>query len=406
VNVFISILGLALLIFVHEAGHFFAALGVGMSPRKFYIGFPPALVKRKRKGVEYGIGAVPLGGYVKIPGMHRPAASDVDAHFAPARSERPELTVPLERLRRAHDEGDLIGARAELSSLEDALMTVELSAAAAHAANRGVTELEDALGADAYWRQSAYKRIIAIAAGPVTNIIFALILFTALFLVSGGAATSRSQSVRSDFPAGAAGLKAGDQILAVGDRQVAPDEIGTAINASQGKPIKLIVARGDRLVELGPMHAQKDPQDTSKYRIGIVLDREGLSVPDAAWNSVRLTGLVTKQIGVSLSQLVTGKGHEDISSPVGIVRGSSTALNEGTENYLWVLGLLSLSLALLNLLPLLPLDGGHILFSAIEGIRGKAVGRRVYERVSAIGLAVVLLLFFVGLTNDIGNLGS
>ena len=405
-NVLISILGLALLIFVHEAGHFFAALGVGMSPRKFYIGFPPALVKRKRKGVEYGIGAVPLGGYVKIPGMHRPAASDVDAHFAPARSERPELTVPLERLRRALDEGDLIGARAELSSLEDALMTVELSAAAAHAANRGVNELEDALGADAYWRQSAYKRIIAIAAGPVTNIIFALILFTALFLVSGGAATARIQSVRSDFPAGAAGLKAGDQILAVGDRQVAPDEIGTAINASQGKPIKIIVARGDRLVELGPMHAQKDPQDTNKYRIGIVLDREGLSVPDAAWNSVRLTGLVTKQIGVSLSQLVTGKGHEDISSPVGIVKGSSTALNEGTENYLWVLGLLSLSLALLNLLPLLPLDGGHILFSAIEGIRGKAVGRRVYERVSAIGLAVVLLLFFVGLTNDIGNLGS
>ena len=115
---------------------------------------------------------------------------------------------------------------------------------------------------------------------------------------------------------------------------------------------------------------------------------------------------MTKQIGVSLSQLVTGKGHEDISSPVGIVQGSTTALNQGTENYLWVLGLLSLSLALLNLLPLLPLDGGHILFSAIEGIRGRAVGRRVYERVSAIGLAVVLLLFFVGLSNDIGNLGS
>src|SRR3954469_20431230 len=99
-NVVIAIFGLALLIFVHEAGHFFASISVGMSPRKFYIGFPPALVKTTRKGIEYGIGAVPLGGYVKIPGMHRPAASDVDAHFAPARSERPELTVPIERLRR------------------------------------------------------------------------------------------------------------------------------------------------------------------------------------------------------------------------------------------------------------------------------------------------------------------
>ena len=140
-NVFIAIFGLALLILVHEAGHFFAALGVGMSPRKFYIGFPPALVKTKRKGIEYGIGAIPLGGYVKIPGMHRPAASDVDAHFAPARSERPELTIPIERLRRALDDDDLVAARAELSALEDALTTAELSSAAAHAAGRGVREL-------------------------------------------------------------------------------------------------------------------------------------------------------------------------------------------------------------------------------------------------------------------------
>jgi regulator of sigma E protease len=69
-----------------------------------------------------------------------------------------------------------------------------------------------------------------------------------------------------------------------------------------------------------------------------------------------------------------------------------------------VLGLISLSLALLNLLPLLPLDGGHIAFSLIEGVRGRAVGRAVYERVSAIGIALVLLLFFVGLSNDIGNI--
>jgi regulator of sigma E protease len=95
-----------------------------------------------------------------------------------------------------------------------------------------------------------------------------------------------------------------------------------------------------------------------------------------------------------------------VSSPVGIVEGSSEALSQGLQTYLWVLGLLSLSLALLNLLPFLPLDGGHIVFSLIEGIRGRAVGREVYERASAIGIAVVLLLFFIGLSNDIGNLGN
>ena len=76
------------------------------------------------------------------------------------------------------------------------------------------------------------------------------------------------------------------------------------------------------------------------------------------------------------------------------------------ETYLWVLGLLSLSLALLNLLPLLPLDGGHIAFSIVEGIRGRSVGREVYERVSAVGIALVLFLFFVGLSNDVGRLGE
>ena len=115
---------------------------------------------------------------------------------------------------------------------------------------------------------------------------------------------------------------------------------------------------------------------------------------------------MTKEIGSSLGRLVHGEGRKDVSSPVGIVEGSSEALDQGLETYLWVLGLISLTLALLNLLPLLPLDGGHIAFSIIEGIHGRAVGREVYERVSAVGIALVLLLFFVGLSNDIGRLGD
>ena len=87
----VAIFGLAFLILIHEAGHFFTALGVGMRPRRFYVGFPPALVKKRHKGVEYGLGAIPLGGYVKIPGMHRPAPSDLEAHFGTALYEEPGL---------------------------------------------------------------------------------------------------------------------------------------------------------------------------------------------------------------------------------------------------------------------------------------------------------------------------
>src|SRR5262245_66503369 len=94
-NIAIAIFGLAILILIHEAGHFFVARGVGMSPRKFYLGFPPALFKIRRKGIEYGIGAVPLGGYVKIPGMFRPSAEDLKRYLGQAQQEQPELVFPV-----------------------------------------------------------------------------------------------------------------------------------------------------------------------------------------------------------------------------------------------------------------------------------------------------------------------
>src|SRR5438874_12528804 len=104
-------LGLGLFVLVHEAGHFFTARAGGMRPRRFSVGFPPAIFKVRRKGIEYGIGAIPLGGYVKIPGMHRPAPSDLDTFFGPALSEAPQLLAPLDRVKRRLEEGDMEGAR-------------------------------------------------------------------------------------------------------------------------------------------------------------------------------------------------------------------------------------------------------------------------------------------------------
>jgi RIP metalloprotease RseP len=96
----VVILGLAALVFLHELGHFSVARIVGMKPRAFYIGFPPALVTVRRNGIEYGIGAIPLGGYVRIPGMRRPAADDFQARMAPALQEDPSLGSPADAVRR------------------------------------------------------------------------------------------------------------------------------------------------------------------------------------------------------------------------------------------------------------------------------------------------------------------
>jgi regulator of sigma E protease len=400
VNVFVAILGLGLLVFVHEAGHFFTARAVGMTPRRFYVGFPPPVVRFRRKGIEYGIGAIPLGGYVKIPGMHRPAPSDVDTFLGPAREEAPHLVAPLERFKRRLAEGDIDGARELMPELEQALDEASVGPHATRAARRGIAELKDGLGMDAYWRQKTWKKVIVIFAGPGTNLLFAIVLFTALFVVgSGGYRLGFSletsdpvvHAVRADHPAARMGLRPGDTIVKVNGVKVEhAEDIPPLIERSRGRPITITVRRNGQQLPLGPARPKSEPR---------------LSVPTASWESLRLTGVITKEIGASLTRLVRGE-RKEVSSPVGIVEGSSEALKQGAQTYFWVLGLLSLSLALLNLLPLLPLDGGHIAFSIIEGIRGRAVGREVYERVSAVGIALVLLLFFIGLSNDIGRLGG
>ena len=110
--------GLVLLVFLHELGHFSVALAVGMRPRSFYIGFPPALAKFKRNGIEYGIGMIPLGGLVRIPGMHRPAGRDLQAFVEPAVREEPSLAPAVGAVRRALETEDYDAARELYPELE------------------------------------------------------------------------------------------------------------------------------------------------------------------------------------------------------------------------------------------------------------------------------------------------
>jgi regulator of sigma E protease len=397
----IAILGLGLLVFVHELGHFVASLALRMRPRKFYIGFPPAAVKRVHNGIEYGVGVIPLGGFVKIPGMHRPAAADVDSAFGRVVEEAPALSGPADRLRRALAAADHAGAREALAAFETAAAAQELSPQAAQDVDKGVTDIGDALGPDAYWRAKTWKRVVAIAAGPGANILFALVLFTFLFMTSGGKATTTVESIRPSSPAAGLGLRAGDTIVSINGTPMTGGSISSTISGSGGKPLTVVVDRSGSLRTLGPGAAK---MDQGAYRLGFVLKGAGLSPPAAARESARVTALVSRDIVASLGRIVTGEGRKDISSPVGIVQGSSDAAKEGADSFLWVLGLISLSIALLNLLPFLPLDGGHIAFAIVEGVRGRTVAREVYERVSIVGIGLVLLLFVIGLTNDIGRL--
>ena len=168
-TIFIAIVGLGLLVFVHELGHFLASLALRMRPRKFYIGFPPAAVKRVHKGIEYGVGLIPLGGFVKIPGMHRPAPGDVDPVFGRAVEERPSLAGPADRLRRALASGDHDAGRSALAAFEGLAADETLSQHARADVDKGVADLGDALGTDAYWRARTWKRVLVILARRRTS---------------------------------------------------------------------------------------------------------------------------------------------------------------------------------------------------------------------------------------------
>ena len=406
-NIAVAIAGLAFLILIHEAGHFFTALAVGMRPRRFYIFFPPALAKWTRNGIEYGIGSIPLGGYVKIPGMHKPAAGDLEHHLEPARSEAPSLAEEEARVEQALAEERFEDARAELAGLRAKVEGKDLSHGARRAADRGLTELDDGLSPEAYWRAPTSKRVAVILAGPATNYLFAVLALAIVFMAGVPTGATRAvEEVSPGTPAAAMGLQPGDEIVAVDGTGGESQDLAEAIRGSGGEPVTLTVERDGSEVQLEGT-PRLDPVD-DVYRLGFAfgLRYESYGPLEAVGLAFETTWEVTKAIGGSLGRLVTGEGRDEVASVVGITAVSSESLEAGFLYYLQVLAFISLSLALLNLLPLLPLDGGHIAFSIAERVRGRAIPREAYEKASMVGIALVLFLFVIGLSNDIDRLSG
>jgi regulator of sigma E protease len=397
--------GLLLLVFLHELGHFSVALLVGVRPRSFYVGFPPALFKVQRKGIEYGLGAIPLGGMVRIPGMNRPSGRDIETFMSGAVREDPALVPYVQRVRRALDAEDFEGARALLPELESEVERAELSASARRSAKRALRELEEGTGLDAYWRQATWRRIAIIAAGPVANIVVAFVIFLVVFTTGAPSQQPTTQvgQVEKNTPAAAAGLRDGDRVIAVNGRPVATfDAVSKLIRASHGKPITVTVRRDAHTLTLGP---RKTIQVQNRWIWGFVPAAKSISYPigTSIGKAAHECWAVVTATGTGFANIFQAKGRSQISGPVGIVRTSQAALKIGFNWYLELLGLISMSLALLNLLPLLPLDGGHILFSLIESVRRRALAREVYERVSLAGIALILVLMYIALNNDFSS---
>jgi regulator of sigma E protease len=398
--------GLVLLVFLHELGHFSVALAVGMRPRSFYIGFPPALAKVKHKGIEYGIGMIPLGGLVRIPGMHRPAGRDLRAFIEPAVREEPSLAAPVGAVRRALEMEDYTAARELYPELESAVNAAQLSPAGRRSAERALREVEEGTSQDAYWRAATWKRVAVIAAGPLANVVIAFLILFIVFSLGGGPSgnpSTKVDSVSAGTPAAAAGLRAGDSIVAVDGHPTRTFAVVShLIRSSQGGAVTLTVDRNGRRVTVGP---QPTIFRQGRWIFGFTPTAKLVpySAGRAASSAASDLGNTVTDTARGITSLFSKHGRSQVSGPVGIVRVSHAQLQVGATWYFEILAFVSMSLALLNLLPLLPLDGGHILFSLIEGIRRRALAREVYERVSVVGIMLIVLVFVIAFSNDVSG---
>jgi regulator of sigma E protease len=164
-----------------------------------------------------------------------------------------------------------------------------------------------------------------------------------------------------------------------------------------------VVLRDGHRVTIGPLRARLDQ---GAYRIGFEIkgvNGPGDSFPTACWHAVRIVGLFTSETVKSLAGLFVGHGTRNVSSAVGIVRVTSQAFRQSLQDFLAIIAEINLALALLNLLPVLPLDGGHIVISIVERLRGKALSQAAYTRYSAVGLSLFIFLLYLGLRNDFSS---
>jgi regulator of sigma E protease len=344
--------GFALLIILHELGHFAAAKAVGMRVERFSLFFGPLLVKFRRGETEYGIGPIPLGGYVKITGMNP---------------------------------------------------TEELAPEVAHRA---------------YYRQPVWKRVVVIAAGPLVNLVLAFLIFWGYFTVATGEEATRNIGHVNPGSPAVGVLQRGDELLAVdGRRGTLADlraQISTHRCAGEAKPgcraetpARLTVRRDgqERTFEVRPAY---DAQE-KRPLVGFAFATRPVDwgVGRSAKESVNTMWTVTRETVKTVVGIVySPQARQDVGSVVGGYEATRRAIAFDIGRAVFILGLISLSLAVINLFPFLPLDGGHIFWAVAEKLRGRAIPFATMEKASIVGFMLVMVLFFFGVTNDIERLRS
>jgi regulator of sigma E protease len=400
------VVGFSALIILHEFGHFVVAKWTGMRVERFFLFFPPKLVSVRRGETEYGIGMIPLGGFVKITGMN------------------PEELEP-EQAREGSPPWDSEPAAAEAGRDTPQGLLERVEAAGQNPGER--EELSPEVLKRAYYNQPVWKRVVVIAAGPAMNILiaFVILFFLAFSLNQITGPSLKIADLTNDSPAKAV-LQPGDKVISIDGQTLDNlkgteradrfrDLIGSHKCAGQqtdgcraSTPVSIVVDRNGQRVPL-QITPKYDP-GAQQVLLGVRFEPTDITPIDtpaqAADYAVDTMWLITSKTVSAIARIFLPEQREQLSGPVGSSRALNEAIGFGTQEAFFILALISLSLGVINLFPFLPLDGGHIFWSLVEKVRGQRVPFSVIERASAIGFLLILLLFAVGLTNDLGRLGD
>jgi regulator of sigma E protease len=345
-----AIVVLGVLIFVHELGHFLVAKRAGVGVTTFSLGFGPRLIGFKKGETDYRLSAIPLGGFVRMVGEH--PGEEVDPADLPR----------------------------------------------------------------SFSHKSVGWRLAIVAAGPVANVIFALLVYYLVLAVWGlPTLTTMVGEVQAGQPAALAGVQKGDRVLAIDGRPMSDwSQMVAAIQGSGGRPVRLLLQRGQQRRELSVQPRQVTVKDLfgdehQLYRVGIVASQElftrQVGLIEAGSLALKKTYLAGELIVMSVVKIIQAKVSVDnIGGPILIAQVAGEAARHGLAPLLDLAGLISVNLAILNLLPIPALDGGHVLFFLIEAFTRRPVRPSTREKAQQVGMVLLILLMAFIFYNDIARL--
>lgn len=410
------ILMFGLLVFVHEWGHLIFAKRAGMLAREFAIGFGPKIFSFTKNETLYTIRLLPIGGYVRVagddpeiielkPGHHIGLefndAGKVNKIIVNNKDKHPDaLVVEVENVDLDHEliiEGYVIGEEEQKQSF-----------AVDRKAFFIMDEMETQIAP--YDRQFASKtvgqRAMQLFAGPMMNFLLAIVIFLILGLVQGVPADEALiGEIQQDSPADKAGLQSGDEVIEIEGQSITTwREFTTIIQDHPNKELTMTIKRNDETETVTIIPKEVEIDDVKIGQVGVMLAFEKSFLKTFKYGFMQ-TYETTKLILTNLLMLITGQLSLDmLSGPVGIYDATDQVVKTGFTNYLMWTAMLSINLGIINLVPLPALDGGRLLFVAIEAVRGKPVDPQKEGFVHLIGFALLMLLMIVVTWNDIQRL--